>query len=118
MNRTVEALSRGVPMAMVNVTLPDGTVNEYAAGVTAGEVVIDALGKKHGCLAARINDVERDLSTSLTDDCNLEGILADSDEGIHILRHSAAHLLASSREFAACQLVLGDVVLPLRARVI
>ena len=50
-------------MSMVNVTLPDGTVNEYAAGVTAGEVVLDALGKKHGCLAARINDVERDLST-------------------------------------------------------
>ena len=47
-------------MSMVNVTLPDGTVNEYAAGITAGEVVIDALGKKHGCLAARINDVERD----------------------------------------------------------
>ena len=43
-------------MSMVNVTLPDGTVNEYAAGVTAGEVVTDALGKKHGCLAARINN--------------------------------------------------------------
>ena len=83
-------------MSMVNVTLPDGTVNEYAAGVTAGEVVTDALGKKHGCLAARINDVERDLSTALTDDCQIEGILADSDEGIHILRHSAAHLLAQA----------------------
>ena len=26
-------------MAMVHVTLPDGTVNEYAAGITAGEAV-------------------------------------------------------------------------------
>ena len=83
-------------MSMVNVTLPDGTVNEYAAGVTAGEVVVDALGKKHGCLAARINDVGHDFSTVLTDDCNIEGILAESDEGIHILRHSAAHLLAQA----------------------
>ena len=81
---------------MVNVTLPDGTINEYAAGVTAGEVVIDALGKKHGCLAARIDDVERDLSTELTADCNLEGILADSDAGMYILRHSTAHLLAQA----------------------
>ena len=80
MKRTVEALVRGVLMSMVNVTLPDGTVNEYAAGITAGEVVIDALGKKHGCLAARINDVERDFSTALNDDCNLEGILAESDD--------------------------------------
>ncbi|RJU96320.1 MAG: hypothetical protein DWC00_03200, partial [Candidatus Poseidoniales archaeon] len=30
---------RGVSMSMVNVTLPDGTVNEYVAGITAGEVV-------------------------------------------------------------------------------
>ena len=67
-------------MAMVNVTLPDGTVNEYAAGVTAGEVVVDALGKKHGCLAVRINDVGYDFSTVLTHDCNIEGILAESDE--------------------------------------
>ena len=96
MNGTVEGKARGVPMSMVNVTLPDGTVNEYAAGVTAGEVVTDALGKKHGCLAARINNVERDLSTPLTDDCDVEGILAESDEGIHILRHSAAHLLAQA----------------------
>ena len=96
MKKTVEGHSRGVPMSMVNVTLPDGTVNEYAAGVTAGEVVVDALGKKHGCLAARINDVGHDFSTVLIDDCNIEGILAESDEGIHILRHSAAHLLAQA----------------------
>ena len=83
-------------MSMVNVTLPDGTVNEYVAGITAGEVVIDALGKKHGCLAARIDGVERDFSASLDSDCNVEGILASSDEGIHILRHSAAHLLAQA----------------------
>ena len=45
MKKTVEGHSRGVPMSMVNVTLPDGTVNEYAAGVTAGEVVVAARGK-------------------------------------------------------------------------
>jgi threonyl-tRNA synthetase len=83
-------------MSMVNVTLPDGTVNEYAAGITAGEVVIDALGKKHGCLAARVDGIERDFSTSLDSNCSVEGILASSDEGIHILRHSAAHLLAQA----------------------
>ena len=54
-------VKRRSPCRWSTFTLPDGTVNEYAAGVTAGEVVTDALGKKHGCLAARINDVERDL---------------------------------------------------------
>jgi hypothetical protein len=39
-------------MAMIHITLPDGTVNEYAEGITCAEVITDALGKKHGCLAA------------------------------------------------------------------
>ena len=64
MKKTVDQWLGGESMSMVNVTLPDGTVNEYAEGITAGEVVIDALGKKHGCLAARINGVERLLSIS------------------------------------------------------
>ena len=83
-------------MTMVNVTLPDGTVNEYAAGVTVGEVVTDALGRKHGCVAALVDGAERDLSTTIAVDCSVTGIAADSDAGLHILRHSAAHLLAQA----------------------
>ena len=78
-------------MALIHVTLPDGTVNEYAAGITCAEVITDALGRKHGCLAARIDGVDCDLSTLIDSDCNVEGILTDSNDGIHILRHSAAH---------------------------
>ena len=83
-------------MPLINVTLPDGTVNEYAAGITCAEVITDALGRKHGCLAARINGEECDLSRIIEEDCSVEGILTESDEGIHILRHSAAHLLAQA----------------------
>ena len=83
-------------MTLINITLPDGTVNEYAAGITCAEVITDALGRKHGCLAARIDGEECDLSRMLDTDCSVEGILTDSEEGIHILRHSAAHLLAQA----------------------
>ncbi|MAD55184.1 MAG: threonine--tRNA ligase [Euryarchaeota archaeon] len=83
-------------MTMIHITLPDGTVNEYAAGITCGEVITDALGKKHGCLAAKVDGQECDLSTTLNDNCSVEGILSESDEGMHILRHSAAHLLAQA----------------------
>ena len=83
-------------MSMIHVTLPDGTVNEYAAGITCSEVVTDALGKKHGCIAAKVNGAERDLMTVLDGPCDVEGIPAASDEGMHILRHSAAHLLAQA----------------------
>ena len=83
-------------MSMIHVTLPDGTVNEYAAGITCAEVITDALGKKHGCLAATVNGDEYDLSHVLNTNCSIEGIRSDSEEGIHILRHSAAHLLAQA----------------------
>ena len=83
-------------MSLIHVTLPDGTVNEYAAGITCAEVITDALGRKHGCLAARVNGEEGDLSRILDTDCSIEGILTESDEGMYILRHSAAHLLAQA----------------------
>ena len=83
-------------MSMIDVTLPDGTVNEYAAGITCAEVITDALGRKHGCLAAKVDGVECDMSRVLDTNCSVEGILASSDEGMHILRHSASHLLAQA----------------------
>ena len=83
-------------MSLIHITLPDGTVNEYAAGITCAEVITDALGKKHGCLAARVDGVECDMSRALNENCTVEGISSDSEEGIHILRHSAAHLLAQA----------------------
>lgn len=83
-------------MSLIHITLPDGTVNEYAAGITCAEVITDALGKKHGCLAARVDGVECDMSRALNENCTVEGISSDSEEGVHILRHSAAHLLAQA----------------------
>ena len=83
-------------MSMISVTLPDGEVSEYAAGITAGEIVIDIEGRKHDCVAALVNGEERDFSTILDEDCSVSGISGFTDEGIHILRHSAAHLLAQA----------------------
>ena len=59
-------------------------------------MITDALGKKHGCLAAKVDGVECDLSRVLDENCSIEGIRSDSEEGLHILRHSAAHLLAQA----------------------
>ena len=83
-------------MSMISVTLPDGSVNEYASGITAGEIVIDIEGRKHDCVAALVDGEQRDFSATLDSDCSVEGISGFTDEGIHILRHSAAHLLAQA----------------------
>ena len=52
-------------MSMISVTLPDGSVNEYAAGITAGEIVIDIEGRKHDCVAALVDGEQKDFSATL-----------------------------------------------------
>ncbi|MGB0801878.1 MAG: threonine--tRNA ligase [Candidatus Poseidoniaceae archaeon] len=86
----------GTSMSMISVTLPDGSVNEYASGITAGEIVIDIEGRKHDCVAALVDGQQKDFSSELNSDCSVAGISGFSDDGIHILRHSAAHLLAQA----------------------
>ena len=51
-------------MSMISVTLPDGSVNEYASGITAGEIVIDIEGRKHDCVAALVDGEQKDFSAT------------------------------------------------------
>ncbi|MDA0716293.1 MAG: threonine--tRNA ligase [archaeon] len=83
-------------MSTVNVTFADGTVNSYASGVSCGDVIVDIHGSKHSCIAARLNGVDVDLSRPIQSDASIEGIDVSSTDGLHILRHSAAHLLAQA----------------------
>ena len=83
-------------MSMISVTLPDGSINEYTTGITAGEIVIDIEGRKHDCVAAMVNGEQKDFSATLDSDCSVTGISAFDDDGMYILRHSAAHLLAQA----------------------
>ena len=83
-------------MAMVSVELSDGTIHEYVGGITAGEVIFNVHGKKSGAVAVLIDGEERDFSHVIESDCTIKPILGDSDEGLYILRHSCAHLLAQA----------------------
>ena len=83
-------------MTTIHVTLEDGTINQYASGITCADVIEDIHGRKHSCIAARLDGLEVDLSRVIEEDCSIEGIDASTDEGLHILRHSAAHLLAQA----------------------
>ena len=83
-------------MSTVEVTFADGTVNTYAAGISCADVIKDLHGNKHSCIAVKLDGHEVDLSRSINTNASIEGIEASSDEGMHILRHSAAHLLAQA----------------------
>ena len=45
-------------MGMLKISLPDGLLHEYASGITVGEIVRNAYGKKSGAVAALVNGEE------------------------------------------------------------
>ena len=81
---------------MIKVKMSDGKVHTYEVGITAEDVISNILGRKHGAVAALVDEIERDFSHVLKTDCSIEPILGASDAGLYILRHSCAHLLAQA----------------------
>jgi threonyl-tRNA synthetase len=83
-------------MVEIRVKIAEGEARTFPQGVTAGEALKALLSSKvrKQTVAVRSNGVSLDLSASLAGDCVLEPITADSAEGLEILRHSAAHVMA------------------------
>ena len=83
-------------MTMISVHIGDGESHEYASGITVGDVIRNVHGKKSGAVAAVVDGEERDMSHILDSDCEVEPIVGESEQGLYILRHSCAHLLAQA----------------------
>jgi threonyl-tRNA synthetase len=69
-----------------------GSERSVATGTTAAEL----LAEDKGALVARVNGELRDLAHVLADGDAVEPVGLDSDEGLAVLRHSAAHVLAQA----------------------
>ncbi len=69
-----------------------GSERSVDTGTTAAEV----LAEEKGALVARVNGELRDLAQVLADGDVVEPVGVDSDEGLAVLRHSAAHVLAQA----------------------
>jgi threonyl-tRNA synthetase len=83
-------------MAEISVRIPEGEPQSFPQGVTAGEALKALVSGKvrKQTVAIRCNGVSIDLSAALSGDCVIEPIAAESAEGLEILRHSAAHIMA------------------------
>jgi len=82
---------------MVKVTLPDGAVREYEQGITIEEIAGSiSSGLKKNALAGKVNGKVVDLYTPIHEDAQVEIVTYDSAEGLEVLRHSTAHLMAQA----------------------
>ena len=82
-------------MSEIKITFPDGAVKVFESGVTVEEVaksISNSLAKK--ALAGKFNGELVDFTRSLETNGSLEIVTPDHADGLGILRHSTAHLMA------------------------
>lgn len=84
---------------MIHITLPDGSVKEYEAGVTSYDIATSiSEGLARNVLAAKVNNVVVESNRPITQDATLQLLTWNDLEGKATYWHSSAHLLAEALE--------------------
>ncbi len=99
--------------AQIKITLKGGKEAFYPAGITVKEALAEPGGEKlPSVVAAKVNGVTVDLSHTLTGDAVVEPLAAASPDGLSILRHSMAHVMAQAVQdsFADVQVSIGPSI--------
>ena len=95
------------------MTLPDGSQREYSNPVTIADVAADiGAGLAKAALAGKVDDKLVDTSYLIEQDSNLAIITDRDEEGLEVIRHSTAHLLAQAVKqlFPGAQVTIGPVI--------
>ena len=81
----------------MNIVLPDGSKKELADGSTVADVAASiGAGLAKAALAGIVNDQPVDLSAPVAEGDSVAIVTAKSDEGLELLRHSTAHVMAAA----------------------
>ena len=98
---------------MPTITLPDNSRREYAQQLTVLQVAESiGPGLARATLAGVVNDRLVDASHMIADDSTLRIITDRDPEGLHIIRHSSAHLMAQAVKalYPEAQVTIGPVI--------
>jgi threonyl-tRNA synthetase len=86
---------------MIKITLPDGSVREYEAGITAYDVAASiSQGLAKAVLAAEVNGEVWDLTRPISQDSTVKLLKFEDEGGKKTFWHSSAHLMAEAIEEA------------------
>jgi len=103
------AYNRGMP----EITLPDGSRRHYDKAPSVAEIAADiGPGLARAALAGRVDGRLVDTDFRIDGDAEIAIITARDTEGLEILRHSTAHLLAQAVQelFPGAQVTIGPVI--------
>ena len=98
---------------MINITLPDGNIKAFEnpiSGLDIAQSISDGFARK--CVAMELEDNLVDLTVPIDHDAKIRLITSDDKEGLEILRHSAAHVMAQAilRIYKDAKLTIGPAV--------
>ena len=98
---------------MPTITLPDGSQRTLAATTTGAEIAA-GIGARlaQAAVAVRVDGRLRDLTAAIDDDASIEIVTRDSDAGLELLRHDAAHVMAEAVKelYPETQVTIGPAI--------
>ncbi len=80
----------------IRITFPDGRVETVPRGTSVHDILEKAGNSQDRWIAAKVDGRMVDLAGQVREDAVVEGVRAGSEEGLDILRHSAAHVMAQA----------------------
>ena len=98
---------------MVKITLKDGSVKEFEQGISVGDVAKDlSMGLFRNACCGRIDGTVADLRAPINNDCNLEIVTFDEEDGKKAFWHTASHVLAQAvkRLYPHTKLAIGPAI--------
>ncbi|MCP4021330.1 MAG: threonine--tRNA ligase, partial [Desulfobacteraceae bacterium] len=98
---------------MINITFPDQSIKSFEDFPTGLDVALSiSEGFSRNCVAMKISGNALDLSLPIQEDCSINFITVNDDEGLEILRHSTAHVMAEAVQniYKDAKLTIGPVV--------
>ncbi len=98
---------------MIQITLPDGSQREYPGPITVAEVAASiGSGLAKAALAGKVNGKVVDTSFTIAENSPVSIITAKDADGLEVIRHSTAHLLAYAVKelFPEAQVTIGPVI--------
>ncbi len=98
---------------MVKITLKGDVVKEYDSGILAMDVAKDlGMGLFKAACVCKINGEVKDLRTKINENCTLEILTFDDEDGKKTFRHTASHILAQAVKnlFPSAKLAIGPAI--------
>ncbi|OED40034.1 threonine--tRNA ligase [Chromatiales bacterium (ex Bugula neritina AB1)] len=98
---------------MPTITLPDGSQRAFGHAVSVTDVAADiGPGLAKAALAGRVNGELVDAACVIDNDSQLEIVTSRDEDGLHLIRHSTAHLMAQAVKqlYPGAQVTIGPVI--------